>query len=273
MSSQSPSIFIISGGAGSSGEYLVNTVLAQYPDSRAKVTIMGSIRQKEQVLEMLAQAQSVGALVVHTLVEKPLRDLLSRQAKKLGVATVDLTGPLFDWLTSSLDQQPIGRPGLYRQLHRQYFERVEAIDYALAHDDGKNPDGWPQADVVLVGVSRVGKTPLSLYLAVLGWKVANYPIVPDLTVPEELFSLDTNRVFGLTIDLEQLLAHRMQRQSHLGAMGESPYVEAEAVKEELRQARRVFHRGGFRVIDMTDKTMEMGADEIQRKIEPRRLMP
>jgi regulator of PEP synthase PpsR (kinase-PPPase family) len=118
MLSKSPTIFIISGGVGSSGEYLVNTVLDQFPDARVKVILVGSVRQAEQVHDALAQAQSEEALVVHTLVVKPLRDLLLDQAQHLGVTTVDLTGPLFDWLTLTLGQQPAGRPGLYRQLHR-----------------------------------------------------------------------------------------------------------------------------------------------------------
>jgi len=270
MTSPLPTIFIISGGIGSSGEHLVDTVLAQYPDSNVKVTVVGSVRQAGQVLDTLAQAQSVGALVVHTLVDKPLRDLLLQQAQNLGVATVDLTGSLIDWLTSALGQQPVSLPGLYRQIHSQYFERVAAIDYTMAHDDGKNPEGWPQADVVLVGVSRVGKTPLSLYLAVLGWKVANYPLVPQIPVPEALFDLDPNRVFGITISFDQLVIHRLRRQAHLGTVGPSAYVDPETVEEELREAKRIFRRGGFQVIDMTDKPIELGADEVQRRITPRR---
>jgi regulator of PEP synthase PpsR (kinase-PPPase family) len=270
MPTQSPEIYIISGGVGSSGEYLVNTVLAQYPEAKVKVTIVGSVRHAEQVLETLAQARSAGALVVHTLVEQPLRDLLIEQAQTLGVPTVDLTGPMFDWLTPFLGQQPVGRPGLYRQLRRQYFERVAAIDYTMAHDDGKNPEGWAQADVVLVGVSRVGKTPLSLYLAVLGWKVANYPLVPQLPVPPALFELDPKRVIGITIDFEQLIAHRLRRQANLGVSGPSAYVDPEEVKEELREAKKLFNRAGFQVIDMTDKPIELGADEIQLRVTPRR---
>ena len=269
MPSHPPTIFILSGGAGHSGEYLVNTVLAQYPDANVKLTTVGSVRQEAQVLETLLQAQTLGALVVHTFVEQPLRDLVTQQAALLGVTAVDLTGPLFAWLTPTLGQPPVGRPGLYRQLHRQYFERVSAIDYTMAQDDGKNPEGWPQADLMLVGVSRVGKTPLSLYLAVLGWKVANYPLVPQIPVSQALFDLDPARVFGLTIDLDQLMTYRMKRQAALGVSGSSAYVDPEAVEDELRQAKKLFRWGGFQMINMTDKTIEMGADEILRRAAPR----
>lgn len=270
MPSPSPAIYVISGGVGSSGEQLVNTVLAQFPDARVKLVLVGSVRQPEQVIEALELARSAKALVVHTLVENPLREVLIQQAQRLGVTAVDLTGTLIEWLTQVLGQEPLGRPGLYRLLHREYFERVAAIDYAIAQDDGKNPEGWPQADLTLVGVSRVGKTPLSVYLAVLGWKVANYPLVPGLPVPEALFSLDASRVFGLTIDLAQLVAYRLQRQARLGVSGVSDYVNPEAIEDELREARKIFRRGGFQILDMTDKTIEMGADEIQRRCSPRR---
>lgn len=266
MSSHSPTIYIISGGVGSSGETLVNTVLAQYPDAKVKVFIVGNVRHQQQVLTALEQAQSEKALVVHTLVEAALRDYIIEQAQYLEIQTLDLTGSLIDWLTKETNQLPLGRPGLYRLLNRQYFDRVSAIDYTLAHDDGKNRDGWSKADLFLVGVSRVGKTPLSVYLAVLGWKVANYPLVPQIQVPEELFTLNPSRVVGLTIDLSQLMIYRMQRQARLGVVGTSDYMDPEAVEEELLQAKKIFRRGGFQILDMTDKTIEMGADEILRRI-------
>ena len=269
MSQSSPTIYILSGGIGSSGEQLVNTVLAQFPGANVNLVMVGSVRQVEQILATLAQAQASGGLVVHTLVEAPLRSLLVQEAQRLGVPAIDLMGPLIGWLSQALGRDPLAKPGLYRQLNRQYFERVAAIDFTMAHDDGKNPEGWEQAEFVLVGVSRVGKTPLSLYLAVLGWKVANVPLVPQLPVPEMLFRLDPGRVFGLTIDADQLLGYRLKRQARLGVSGASDYVDPDEIENELRQANRVFQRGKFEVIDMTDKTIELGADEILRKAPPR----
>jgi regulator of PEP synthase PpsR (kinase-PPPase family) len=169
-----------------------------------------------------------------------------------------------DWLTNTLGQKPLEQPGKYRQLHRDYYDRVAAIDYTLNHDDGKNPEGWSQAEIMLVGVSRSGKTPLSVYLAVLGWKVANYPLVPQLQVPQSLFDLDPTRVVGLTIAPEQLLMFRRQRQARLGIKETSTYTDLEAIQEEMQHARRIFRQGHFHIINMTDKTIEQGADEIIR---------
>ena len=261
-----PTIFIISGGIGASGEQLVLTVLAQFPKDAIRVTTVGNVRLQEQIAEVLLKAQRIDALVVYTLVDSLLQDFLIRESRRLQVQVIDLMGPLLEWITQKVGIAPKGQPGLYRQLHREYFDRVAAIDFAMAHDDGKNPDGWPQAEAMLVGVSRVGKTPICLYLAVLGWKVANYPFVPQVSIPESLFSLDPQRVFGLTVEPGQLLQYRIRRQRQLGAPGPSAYVDPQAVYEEVQEALKIFRRRGFTIIDMTDKTIELGADEIIRHL-------
>ncbi|RPI83385.1 MAG: kinase/pyrophosphorylase [Chloroflexi bacterium] len=261
-----PTIIIISGGIGASGEQLVHTILAQFPEDSVQVKTVGNVRQQEQIAEVLLQAQQAGALVIHTLVDPLLQEHLLHTSRRLGVLTIDLMGPILEWVSKKVGVAPKGQPGLYRKLHEEYFDRVSAIDYTLAHDDGKNPAGWPQAEAVLVGVSRVGKTPLCLYLAVLGWKVANYPIVPQVPVPDSLFSLDPHRVFGLSVEPEQLLQYRLRRQLQLGAPGPSTYVDPQAIHEEVQDALKVFRRGGFMIINMTDKTIEQGADEIIRHL-------
>lgn len=260
-----PTIFILSGGAGASGEQLVNTVLAQFPENSARAQTIGNIRHPEQISNVLKQASMTGSFVVYTLVDEQLRSQLVKEAQALGVKTIDLMGPLIDWLSAALGREPLQQPGKYRQLHREYYDRVAAIDYTLMHDDGKNPEGWSQAEVVLVGVSRSGKTPLSLYLAVLGWKVANVPLVPEIPVADALFNLDSERVIGLVIDPEQLLIYRRQRQERLGVRETSSYTDLEAIQEELQQAKRIFRKGHFSMINMTDRTIEQSADEIIRK--------
>lgn len=257
-------IFILSGGVGASGEQLAATVLAQFPGSDVRVVTLGNIRSTDQVTAALEKARAADGMVMHTLVDAALRRQLEAQAQELGVAAIDLMGPLIDWLASRLGREPLQEPGKYRQLHRQYFDRVAAIDYTLKHDDGKNPEGWPRAEIVLTGVSRSGKTPLSVYLAVLGFRVANVPLVPQIDVPPILFELDPRRVFGLVMDPEQLLVYRRQRQARLGVADASDYTDLDHLQEELRRARAIYRRGGFRILNMTDKTIEQGADEIIR---------
>jgi regulator of PEP synthase PpsR (kinase-PPPase family) len=261
-----PAIFILSGGVGASGEQLVHTLLAQFPEDAVQVTTIGHVREPQQVTEALGRAQQLEALVAYTLVDPALHDHLRQEAERLHVQAVDLMGPIMAWVTARLGIAPKAQPGLYRHLHAEYFERVSAIDFTMDHDDGKNPHGWPRADAVLVGASRVGKTPLSLYLAILGWKIANYPLVPQVPIPEELFSLDLQRLIGITVEPDQLLQYRASRQAQLGAPGPSPYADTEAVYQEVEAARKIFRKGGFKVIDMSDKTIEQGADEIIRHL-------
>jgi len=261
-----PPIFIVSGGIGASGEQVVNTVLAQFPDNTVPVVSIPNVRQPAQFEGAIAQARELGGTIVHTLVDTKMRERLTKQAHEYGVASIDLMGPLLERLTTVLGQPPLEKPGLYRQLHRPYFERIEAIEYALAHDDGQNRGGWPAADVVLVGVSRTGKTPLSVYLSVLGWKVANLPIVPEIPTPSDLYQLEPSHVIGLTLDLDRLLAFRRRRISQLGIPAQSSYTDPARIEEEISVAHNVFRKGGFYTINVTDKTVEVSADEVIRWI-------
>lgn len=261
-----PLIYIVSGGVGASGEQLVQTVLAQFPDHDVKVIRVTHVRQIEQITEVVEQARINDGILVHTLVDSKLRSGLLELARQAGVAAIDLMGPLIERLTITLGRSPVEHPGLYRQLNQAYYERVSAIDFAMAHDDGKNSQDWGQADVLILGVSRSGKTPISFYLSVLGWKVANYPVVTGLDLPAELFTLDQSRVVGLLIDPGQLVMHREARQSRLGVRGPSAYTDPQAVYEEIEAVRQLYNRNGFLKLDVTDKPIESCADEIIRLV-------
>lgn len=259
-------VYIVSGGVGSSGEQLVYTVLAQFPDRQVPVTTFGNVRRPEEISKIVAQAKNSHAIIVHTLVDSRLRSQLMKQAREAGVPEFDRMGDLIDRLSEALGQKPAEQPGLYRKLHQDYFERIGAIEFTMAHDDGKNPAGLANAEIVLAGVSRVGKTPLSMYLSVLGWKVANVPVILGVEPPQELFQVDPRRVIGLIIEPGQLLLHRQQRQSRLGTQAPSAYTDPQAIFEEIDWSLRLFKRHGFTVINVTDKPIESSADEIIRLI-------
>jgi regulator of PEP synthase PpsR (kinase-PPPase family) len=265
--SEPPPIYIVSGGVGASGEQLVQTVLAQFPDSHVPVITVGNVRQITQIKRVVAQAKQSSGIIAHTLIDDRLRRTLIDLARAEDVAAIDLMGPLVSRLEVMLKRKALEQPGLYRQFHRAYFERVSAIEFTMAHDDGQQRAGWPQADIVLVGVSRAGKSPLSMYLAVLGWKVANVPLVPEVPPPPELFKLDRNRVIGLTIRPDQLIVFREQRYARLGVSAPIDYINPRRIGEEVQAALRVFRRGRFAVIDVTDKPIETSADEIIKLIE------
>jgi len=264
--SSPPPIHILTGGVGTSAEQVVNTVLAQYRDVDVPVEIFSHVNQAAEVERAVTGAAEKGATIVHTLVDAELRKLAKAQAAEQGVVAIDLMGPLMDHLSAVLDQEPLGRPGLYRHLHRSYFERISAIEYALSHDDGLNRKDWPEADALMIGVSRSGKTPLSIYLSVLGYKAANMPIVPQIPIPPELYRLPRRRVIGLTIDLDRLLGIRMQRSRQMGMAPNTDYTHPAKVAEELELAHPVCLRGRFHEIDVTHQPIEAIADEVVRQI-------
>jgi [pyruvate, water dikinase]-phosphate phosphotransferase / [pyruvate, water dikinase] kinase len=266
MPNKPPTILIISGGAGASAEQLIHTVLAQFPDSPVQVLTVSNVRFASQIDEAVDQARALGATLVHTLVDPGLRAHLVAQSQKQAVTEIDLMGPLIDQLAQATGQEPLSQPGLYRKLNKAYFERVAAIEYTIRHDDGQHPEAWPQAEVLLLGVSRSGKTPLSLYLSVLGWRAANLPLVPGLNLPAELFQIERRRVLGLKIEAGQLVAFRQQRQQRLGVSGPSDYTNLEKIYEELEYAAKIYRQNGFTTIQVTDKPIESVADEVIRLI-------
>jgi regulator of PEP synthase PpsR (kinase-PPPase family) len=259
---KNPPIFIVSGGVGASGQQLVQTALAQFPETDVPIIIVPHVREIAQIKAAVEQAANINGTIVHTLVDVDMRQSLIRLAREQNVVTIDAMGRLLSRLAQVLGQEPSGQPGLYRQLRQAYFEQVEAIEFTVGHDDGRNPHEWRLAEIVLVGVSRVGKTPLSMYLSVRGWKVANVPLLTDVPPPPELFQLDRRRVIGLTIDPGQLVAYRQQRQRRLGIPGASAYTDPFKLYEEVETARRLYRQNGFVTIDVTDKPIEESADEV-----------
>src|SRR5690606_27578042 len=197
-----------------------------------------------------------------TLVDADLRQKLIVLARERNVTAIDLIGAVMLHLTNLLSQEPIGRPGLYRQIRETYFKRIEAIEFTVDHDDGRKPHDLHRAEIVVVGVSRVGKTPLSIYLGTRGWKVANVPLVIELDPPEQLFQIDPRRVVGLTIDPQHLQSFRDQRQQKLGLRSPSSYTDLAALYDEVKYAERVCQRGGFPLVDITERSIEENADEV-----------
>jgi [pyruvate, water dikinase]-phosphate phosphotransferase / [pyruvate, water dikinase] kinase len=262
MTDNLPPLYIVSGGAGASGEQLVRTVLAQFPDIPIPVVTVAHVRHAAQIKHVVAQAARTGGTIVHTFVDGRLQSVVAAEAAAHGVVAIDLMGDLMARLSQLLGMVPVGQPGLYRQLQRVQFDRMAAIEFAIIHDDGKRGEDWALAELVLVGVSRVGKTPLSMYLSVMGWRVANVPLVMGLEPLDTLYDLDRRRVVGLTIAPAQLALFRHQRQRRLGAPGQTAYTDPAAIYEELEMAQQVFARGGFTAIDVTDKPIETTADEI-----------
>lgn len=261
-----PPIFIISGGAGALGKHVARIALSQFPHAQPDVVVIPQVRLREQLTAAVEQAAARGAMIIHTMVNPEMRDALLQLAAAHGLAAVDTVSATIDRMAQAFGDAPLGQPGLYHGDEEAYLERIKAIEYTVDHDDGRRPEELHEADVVLTGVSRVGKTPLSIFLSVLGWKVANVPLVIGVAPPAELFRIDRRRVIGLVVRAEALAEHRHWRQRKLRGAAGTAYTQLEALYEELDMARKVFRRGGFATVDVTGKPVEESADDIIARI-------
>lgn len=255
-------IYVVSGGRGIAGNNLVQSLLIQYPDNNIPVIIVPRVDDEDQIFDIVMKAKTDGGLIAHTMVNPDLRKIMNQMCEEFGVRKVDLMGELADYLDQVLEVEPLKHPGLYRELNYQYFDRIDSIEFTLSQDDGMSPQRLHNAEIVLAGVSRAGKTPLSVYLAMYGWKVANVPLVAGVPPPKELFEIDPNRVFGLHIGASQLIAHRKKRLQSWNNHRSESYIDQQSVREEIRNAMFIFDKGGFTVINVSNKPIESTANEI-----------
>ncbi len=256
------SIYLISGASGASGRLLLETILAQFPNNMISLCIKRNIRSKHQLIEIIREVEEVHAIIVHTMVDPHMRQLIQTQASENQIECFDLMGPIFEHLSKQLKTSAQGKPGIYQDLHQDYFDRVAAIEFTVTHDDGRNPKGLSNADIILTGVSRSGKTPLSMYLAVLGYKVANIPFVSEELMPQQIYEADPMRIFGLTLNTERLITHRREREKYLGINQGSAYTNMLLVNQEIGTAERMCKKNRWKIINVSNKAIESTANEI-----------
>ena len=256
------SIFVVSGGKGVTGHTIVQTLIIQYPENSLKVKLIPDVRTEKKIIEVVKKVKKANGILSHTMVNSELRVFLIEECKKQQVRQADLMGGLANIIEKDFGLQSVNTPGLYHKINAQYYKRIDAIEYTLNHDDGLNTQNLREADIVVTGVSRCGKTPLSVYMAMSGWKVANVPLIEGIDPPKELFEIDKNRVFGLNINLNHLLIQRQKRWKHFGDLPMTNYVDSRKVGRELQYANFLFKRGGFTKINISNKAIESTANEI-----------
>jgi regulator of PEP synthase PpsR (kinase-PPPase family) len=255
-------VFVVSDGTGRTAEQALNAALVQFEGTEVEIIVRAGVRTKLQVLEVVDEALKQNAFIVHTLVSDEMRSLLLNTARKLNVETIDLMGPFLLRLSNQFANAPSEKPGLFREVNKDYFRRIEAMEFTFRHDDGLRTHELDKADIILVGVSRTFKTPLSIYLAIKGWLVANVPIVYNSKLPEILNTLEPGRVFGLTTFPSRLAQLRQARHEHLGGTT-GDYASFDFVTKELRFAHGIFHmHPKWAVINVTSKAIEEIASEI-----------
>lgn len=267
MNTSTRHIYLFSDATGETVERVLRAALSQFRDVEARVHRMSKIRTREDILSALEEVLKEPGIVVYTLVDTELAQLLRDEAEAHGLDSLDLISSLLFKLSDFFGVAPQNEPGLLYQLNSEYHKRVEAVDFTVNHDDGQDPRGLSKADFVLVGVSRSSKTPLSMYLAHKGYRVANVPLVKGIDPPAELFRVDQNKVVGLLIDAHRLLEIRSARLKNLGQMPRGTYADFEKIEEELNYCRRLYRRNPqWLVIDVTKKSVEESAAEIIQKL-------
>jgi len=255
-------VFVVSDGTGGTAERALKAALTQFQDTEIDIEICASVRTHEQVEEIVQEAAKGEALIVHTLVSNDVREYMLNTSRIYNVETIDLMGPLLSRLSQQFSTTPVGKPGLFRQLNEDYFRRIETMEFAFQHDDGLRIEDIHRAEIVLVGVSRTFKTPLSVFLAFKKWYVANVPIVMGIEPPSILSELPAGKVFALTMDSRRLATLRHARQEYLGgATGE--YANLDFVRSEVIYALKYFEKHPhWPVINVTGKPIEEIAAEV-----------
>ncbi len=263
-----PIVYILSDSIGETGEVVVKAAASQFDSGRIEIRRVPYLFSSQQIEEALLEAKDAGGIIVYTLVRLDLKSFLENKGKELGLVCVDIMGPLIDAMKTIFGLPPRNEPGLIRKIDKEYFDKVEAIEFAVKFDDGKEPRGLLRADLVLIGISRSSKTPLCMYLAHKGIKAANVPLVPDVPPPPELFKVPPKKIVGLTIKPSLLLEIRKERLKIMGLSPTADYANLERILAELEYAADIMKRIGCRIIDVTNRAMEETAGkllEIYRK--------
>jgi regulator of PEP synthase PpsR (kinase-PPPase family) len=256
-------IYVISDSTGETGAKVVQAALLQFRHEQVRLRIFSNMRDPQALDETINNAAAEGALVVYTLVNAEQRAAVSNRAAQYGVEAVDLMGSLMSRIGRWLHEMPVSQPGLLHRLDEDYFRRIEALEFTVKNDDGQLPRNFEKADIVIVGVSRTSKTPVSAHLALKGYKVANLPLVLDVKPPPEIDKVDPRRVFALHITPRALHEIRRARVVHLGMEAGGEYADLPHIQRELAWAREIVRaHPGWTTIDVTSRAVEETGSEI-----------
>lgn len=268
---QNAIIYVVSDALGETGETVSRAAISQFPLEKMHVIRIPNIRDKKQIDTFFEQMDSEQAIIVYTLISPVLREYLAIKSKKKGIYAVDLMGPMITGLKTIATSPPSLEPGLVHRLDHEYFKKVNAVEFAVKYDDGKNPQGYLHADVVLIGVSRTSKTPLSMYLGNKKIKAANLPLEPEVPLPPEIFQIPPYRIIGLTVDKDKLSSIRSERLKAIGLQPQSKYSNVQRIEDELTYAYGIMRQLHCKVIDVTNCAIEETASIIMDIVEKNKI--
>jgi len=256
-------IYLVGEGTGETITRIARASLAQFSRENVEIKTFFLVTDKKYISRIAGQAAKDHALLAFSIVQPVLRDCLIHETERRGIKAIDVIGDFILQLSIFLKEKPVAIPGRQYVLDEEYFRRIDAINFSVKHDDGKLPQGLKLSDLILVGLSRTGKTPLATYLANQGWKIANVPIHPDILPPDELFQIDPRKVFGLVISIESLVKLRETRLKQLGLEPYAKYADPVTVADEIEWSTEFFkHHPRWRVLDISNRAIEEAAASI-----------
>ncbi len=262
MTAKRRTLFVVSDGRGQTGTAVLKAALVQFDPEACEIRCVPNVRTTDAVIRIVQDAAAAEGIIFYTLVAHETRSALRDAAIEHEVPAIDILGPVLTVLHDLLKSEPRSEPGLLYLSERAQFDRHDAIDFTLKHDDGLRQEGSPEADVVLVGVSRVGKSSACFFLASQGIKAANVPFVPGVGFPDYLLRLPRNRVVLLTVNARRLIVLRETRAQNVGISKGDAYLDYDKVAEEIRAAHRIALTQGWAIIDVSYRAVE----EIVREI-------
>ena len=264
MPPKAPQIYVVSDGRGETCSQVLKASLVQFEDQRYRTVRRAEIRTVKQVEQIVRKAADSHAVIFYTLVGDETRQAMVGASREFAVPTVDVLGPAFSALHDLFKRAPGGTPGLLYASEREQFDRHEAIDYTLKHDDGQRPHELSQADVVLVGVSRASKSSTCFYLAYEGVKAANVPLIPGVDPLQQLLDVRPEKVVGLRVNVMRLMTVREARSYNMGLSPSDNYIDKPAIAREVIEANRMMERRGWRSFDASYLAIEEIAREVMK---------
>ncbi|MEO8559520.1 MAG: pyruvate, water dikinase regulatory protein [Rhodospirillales bacterium] len=263
-------LHLISDSTGETVNAVARACLVQFEGVAVTEHLWSLVRTRGQLEKVITAVQATPGPVIFTLIDGKLRDFLTEESRRLGIVCISVLDPIMNALGHHFHSSGAGAPGRQHAMDAEYFARIDAMHFTLAHDDGQSTHDLNGADAVLVGPSRTSKTPTCVYLANRGVKAANYPLVPNIAPPEALFAATRPLIVGLITDPERLVQIRRNRLRLLQEEVETDYTDLEQVTEEMKNARRLFTKHDWPVIDVTRRSIEETAAAIMQMLAERR---
>ncbi|WP_258007274.1 pyruvate, water dikinase regulatory protein [Staphylococcus sp. 17KM0847] len=261
-------IFIVSDSLGETAQRMTHAVMGQFPNlEQIEIKKFPFINNEEDLYRILELAVTKGAIVVTTIVSRHYNNMGKAYAVEHGIPYVDYMSELMGFVQEKTGIAPTSETGMIRKMDDDYFKRIEAIEYSVKYDDGKHFTDIGEADALILGVSRTSKTPLSMYLANKGYKVANIPLVPEVKIPDEVFKQKHLKVFGLTASPQYIMNIRTERVKVLGISGKAYYNDLARIKQELAYAEEIFDRLNAIVINTEYRSIEESAFYIEKYLQ------